>query len=250
MATQRQDRMKDRFSRQASQYATFRPRYPKELFDFIFSQVKTFDQAWDAGTGNGQSAVVLAERFSHVFASDISAKQLEQAPGRENVEYAVAGETTKLSDHSVDLVTVAQAIHWFDRKKFYHEVRRVAKPGAIVAVWAYSLLKVSQVIDPLIENFYKNVIGPYWDPERRLIDEQLKTIDFPFTEMKVPPFDMKLTWSLEELEGYLGTWSAVKKYEEAAKENPVPALMATIRGQNPSTPLSVSFPLFVRMGRI
>jgi len=242
--------MKDRFSDQASQYATFRPRYPRELFDFIFSHVKFFDQAWDAGTGNGQAAEVLAARFKKVLATDISQNQLDQAVSRENITYVVGGETTTLPNSSVDLITVAQAIHWFDREKFYNEVKRVARPGAVVVIWAYSLLKVSDEIDPLIGNFYKNVIGPYWDAERRLIDEQLKTIDFPFEEITVPAFAMRVDWTLEELEGYIGTWSAVRKYVTANKSNPVAALMTSIRKQRPAVPLSVSFPLFVRMGRI
>lgn len=242
--------MKDRFSNQASQYATFRPRYPKELFEFIFSQVSSFDQAWDAGTGNGQAAEVLATRFRKVHATDISQKQLEQAAPRENIMYALGGETCRLPDQSVDLVTVAQAIHWFDRPKFYEEVKRVAKPGAVIAVWAYSLLKVSQEIDPLVEHFYKDIIGPYWDAERKLIDEQLKTIEFPFDEVSVPSFAMTTTWTVDDLEGYFNTWSAVQNYMKAGHPNPVPDLMAKIRMQAATSPLAVSFPLFVRMGRV
>jgi len=241
--------LKDRFSDQALQYATFRPRYPKELYDFIFSHVKKFDQAWDAGTGNGQAAVVLAERFKSVLATDISQKQLDQAEQRANITYAVSGETCKLPDRSVDLITVAQAIHWFDRPKFYKEVNRVAVPGAILGVWVYGLLKVSSSIDPLLDHFYTKVVGPYWDPERRLIDEQLKSIDFPFDEISATALTMNFSWTLAELEGYLNTWSATQKFIADRSKNPVPELIESIRKVCPDESISVDFPVYLRMSR-
>lgn len=241
--------MKDRFSHHARQYATFRPRYPEALFDFIFGQVMTFDTAWDAGTGNGQAAEVLAIRFKQVYATDISPKQLEQAVIRPNITYEKAGERTTLPDHSVDLVTVAQAIHWFDRPKFYDEVKRVLRPGGLLAVWAYGLLRISPEVDPLIREFYSSVVGPYWDPERRLIDERLETIEFPFAEVKAPPFTMSFQWTFETLRGYLETWSATQKFVEVEKVNPVPALMQAIRERHPGEMMTVEFPLYVRMGK-
>lgn len=241
--------MKDRFSDIARQYSTFRPKYPKELYDFFFSHVQTFDLAWDAGTGNGQAAEVLAARFRQVYATDISSKQLEQAPARNNITYAIAGEKTLLKERSVDLITVAQAIHWFDRPKFYEEVKRVGRPGCVIAAWVYGLLKVSPDIDPLIEHFYKQVVGPYWDPERRIIDEELRTIDFPFNEIQSPRFVMTSIWTLKQLEGYLNTWSAVKNYRESTGNNPTQELMARIKGLD-NRKFTVTFPLFVRVGRV
>ncbi len=240
--------MKDRFSEHSSLYAAFRPRYPQELYDFIFGHVRSFDMAWDAATGNGQAASVLAGSFEKVVATDISAKQLEHAIRLPNVDYVLAGETTVLADHSVDLITVAQAIHWLDRHKFYLEVRRVAKPGAVVAVWVYGLLKASPAIDPLIEHFYTRVVGPYWDPERRLIDEQLKTIEFPFEEIKSPVFSMTYEWTPAELEGYLNTWSATQNYIIANRVNPVTKLMAEVSEVHAASRLKVHFPLFLRLG--
>lgn len=242
--------MKDRFSNHAHQYATFRPHYPKELYDFIFRQVNSFDLAWDAGTGNGQAAQVLAKRFRKVLATDISTKQLEQAVAMDNITYAVGGETTKLADHSVDLVTVAQAIHWFDRPAFYAEVRRVLKPGGIVAVWVYGLLRISPAVDLLIDDFYTRVVGPYWDPERKLIDEELRTIEFPFREIAVPAFNMQVEWTLAELEGYLNTWSATRKFIRDQSKNPVSALMDRVNSIAAVGNLSVTFPLFLRLGKI
>lgn len=242
--------MKDRFSEHAGQYAAFRPHYPQEFFNFIFSQITHFDLAWDAGTGNGQAAVALASRFRKVVATDISAKQLENASKAENISYKVSGEATTLPDHTVDLITVAQAIHWFDRDKFYGECRRVGKSGAIVAVWGYGLLRNNDVIDPIVDNFYRNVVGPYWDPERKLIDQELKTIAFPFEEIASPPFVMSYAWTLDEFRGYVGTWSAVHNHIKENGSDPVPELIAELepswgRGQR-----TVAFPLFLRLGKV
>lgn len=242
--------MKDRFSDQARQYAAFRPHYPKELYDFVFSHVKSFDLAWDAGTGNGQAAQVLATRFRKVLATDISARQLEQAVRKENIVYEVAGEATSLSDQSVDLVTVAQAIHWFNRPMFYREVRRVVKPGGILAVWTYGLLKVSPEIDPLIKDFYTRVVGPYWDPERKLIDEELKTVDFPFGEVATPSIHMRFDWSFGELVGYLNTWSATQKYIREHANDPVGELLRKTASGVSQEKFQIEFPLFLRLGVI
>ena len=242
--------MKDRFSGYARQYANFRPGYPAVLYDFVFSHVKTFDQAWDAGTGNGQAANVLASRFRKVLATDISAKQLEQAIRKENIVYQVAGETTPLPDQSVDLVTVAQAIHWFDRPAFYAEAQRVLKPGGVIAVWVYGLLKIAPEIDPLIHDFYTGVVGPYWDLERRLIDNELKTMEFPFEEITTPTFRMCFAWSPAELEGYLNTWSATQKFIRRNSRNPVDELMGKILSSASPDKFQIEFPLYMRVGKV
>lgn len=242
--------IKDRFSGQASKYAAFRPRYPQALYNFLFKQVKAFDMAWDAGTGNGQAAEEVAKRFKNVLATDMSAKQLEQATKLPNIRYEVAGETTNLPDRSVDLVTVAQAIHWLDRTKFTEEVKRVAKPGAVVAVWVYGLLKTSDDIDPLLRDFCNRVVGPYWDPERKIIDDELKSIEFPFIEFPVPQFSMTISWTLAELEGYLSTWSAVQKYMKAEGRDPVPEVIKGIGNVWKSEKAEMKFPLTCRMGII
>lgn len=220
------------------------------LYDFIYSHVKSFDLAWDAGTGNGQAAQVLARRFRNVLATDISARQLEQAVRKDNIVYEVAGETTRLTDQSVDLVTVAQAIHWFDRPTFYQEVNRVAKPGGVVAVWVYGLLKVSPEIDPLLRDFYTRIVGPYWDLERKLIDDELKSMEFPFEEIATPSFRMRFEWTLGELEGYLNTWSATQKFIGEKKTNPVNDLVNRIRSINWAEVYPVEFPLTLRLGKV
>lgn len=241
---------KDLFSSHATQYAAFRPTYPKELYAYLFSQVKNFDSVWDAGTGNGQVARDLSKKFKNVFATDISSKQIENAVCAENIFYSVAAETTSFPEKSFDLVCVAQAIHWFDREKFYNEVKRVAKRRALLAIWGYGLLNVDERIDPIIKEFYKNIVGPYWDKERRLIDEEYQTIAFPFDEIKAPPFSFSFEWSLEELHGYLTTWSAVQKFMKEKNYNPVDHLVEKIKPHWHTAKLTVDFPLFARIGTV
>jgi len=212
--------------------------------------VKNFDSAWDAGTGNGQVARDLSKKFKRVFATDISGKQIENAISTENIFYSVAAETTSFPEKSFDLICVAQAIHWFDREKFYQEVARVARPNSLLAIWGYGLLNIDTTIDPLIKDFYKNIVGPYWDKERRLIDEEYQTIRFPFTEIKTPTFSFSFQWSVEELHGYLTTWSAVQKFMKEKNFNPVDELIGKIKPHWHSTKLTVNFPLFTRIGTV
>ena len=241
--------MKDRFSKHASQYAQFRPVYPDELYQFIFSQVKNFTNAWDAGTGNGQAAHIVAKRFKKVFATDISSAQLEQAIYSDNIVYAVGAEEIDQPDSSIDLITVAQAIHWFNIEKFFTCAARVGTPDAVIAVWGYGLLRVNPVIDKYIDHFYLNVVGPYWDPERRLIDEHYKTIPFPFQEIEAPSFSFSFQWPLAQLEGYLNTWSAVRRFINTNQTNPVDTLITQLK-PHWLNQQEVTFPLFLRIGRI
>ncbi len=241
---------KDLFSNQANQYATFRPTYPTELYDFIFRHVQNFGTAWDAGTGNGQVARDLSKHFEKVIGSDISAKQLENAYQAENIFYFQTGETIMFSSKRFDLICVAQAIHWFDREKFYTEVKRVAKPNAVVAVWGYGLLSVNSEIDILINDFYVNIIGSYWDKERKLVDEEYKTISFPFSEIDSPTFSFSFPWTLEELQGYLNTWSSVQKYIHEHNSNPVENLISKVQPLWELEKMEIKFPLFLRLGRV
>lgn len=240
--------MKDRFSAQAKQYAFFRPQYPQELYAFIFRHVKAFDLAWDAGTGNGQAAAVIATSFNRVLATDISKNQLDNATRLDNVDYVEAGETTNLLAKSVDLITIAQAIHWFDRERFYNEVKRVAKPGAIIALWGYGLLSVGSEIDHLIHEFYAKVVGPYWDSERKLIDEAYHTLAFPFREIPNSGFQFNAVWSIDHLDGYLSTWSSVQRYIRENGHSPVPEWVEKIRAHWCPSRMHVTFEVFARVG--
>src|SRR5258705_2912822 len=191
--------MKDNFSRQADIYAKYRPAYPQELFDFLFRHINHKMSAWDCATGNGQTAKVLAKHFDKVFATDISPKQIDTAEQCPNIYYSVQpAEKTDFSDNSFDLVTVSQALHWFATDEYYSEVKRVSKPNSVFVAWSYSLLSVSPVIDDLVRSYYANVVGPYWDAERKYVDEEYRTIPFPFKEIMTPAFSMDYYWTIEE----------------------------------------------------
>ena len=240
--------MKDRFSKHADQYVQFRPAYPRELYEFIYLHLKQFDVAWDAGTGNGQAARELSKKFQKVFATDISDKQLLNAYRAENIFYSVANEKSSMAGQSVDLITVAQAAHWFDMKSFSEEVNRVLKPHGKLAVWGYGLLTINSSIDKVISLFYNTVIGIYWDQERRHIEDHYKSLYFPFKEISTPPFTISLLWTLEELKGYITTWSAVQKYISEKGDNPVDKLMLEIRTHWSGERQIVNFPVFLKLG--
>lgn len=243
--------MIDRFSNHAKQYAAFRPTYPEKLFEFIYSQLTSTQIAWDAGCGNGQVARELARRFEKVEATDISERQIENATKASNISYSLSpAEKTSFADGSFDLITVGQALHWFNIPAFYNEVRRVARPDAVLAVWGYSLLSIHPQMDPLVQEFYKYEVGPYWDKERRLVDERYQTIPFPFQEIEAPAFQFSFRWTVEELAGYLSTWSSVQKFIQAHHHNPVDDLMIRLKPLWVQEKYEVTFPLFVRMGKI
>lgn len=222
--------MKDNFSKQAALYAKYRPGYPEDLFTFITSFLKSRKLAWDCATGNGQSAVQLANYFEKVIATDISAKQLEQAEQKSNIIYKVApAEASGIDTGTVDLVTVAQAIHWFDFDQFYTEVKRVAAAEAHLAVWCYSLLRIDKNIDKIIDDYHFNKLATYWDAERKYVDEGYASIPFSFQKIDTPHFEMVKYWTLEDLQGYLETWSAWQKYLSVNNSNPVLPLIEMIR---------------------
>jgi len=242
---------KDYFSTQAAVYAAFRPHYPQEMFDFVLHHVPNRLSAWDCATGNGQVALVLARYFETVHATDISDKQLEQAPAADNIVYAISpAEKTAFKNDSFDLITVGQALHWFDRQKFYSEVNRVARKGAVIAVWGYSLLQIDPSIDAIIANFYNNTVGSYWDTARKLVEDEYRSIEFPFEGIKTPDFFIDVQWNLSHLAGYLESWSATQQYIQANDINPVPALMADLsKFWKEEEIKSVRFPLFLLLGR-
>lgn len=242
--------MKDRFSAHANQYAQFRPTYPPALYEFIYQQVQHFDAAWDCGTGNGQAARELSKKFKKVFATDLSTKQLENAYQAENIIYSIANEKSSFADNSVDLITVAQAAHWFNMKVFSEEVKRVSKPTGIVALWGYGLLSIHPEIDLLVHHFYTQIVDSFWDKERRHIDEHYKSLYFPFQEIQSPAFTISALWTLTQLEGYLTTWSAVQKYMAVHNRNPVDDLISQIKIHWKDERQTVNFPLFLKLGRV
>ncbi len=214
--------MKDNFSIQAKDYADYRPQYPPELFDFLYSHTSHFNKAWDCATGNGQIAVRLAEKFGQVFATDISQKQLMEAPRKSNIVYTTEqAEQSSFPDHSFDLISVAQAIHWFQFDAFYREVKRTILPGGLFAVIGYGLISIDAEIDPFIRHLYTEVTGPYWDAERKHIDQLYQTIPFPFAQLPAPEMTIRYWWTRAHFTGYLNTWSAVQHYIKKEGSHPI-----------------------------
>lgn len=244
--------MKDNFSTQSDKYAKYRPTYPSDLFEFLNFKIQDKHNAWDCGTGNGQVAFELAKTFDYVFATDISQSQIDNALQADNIFYSVQpAEKTDFDNGLFDLIIVAQAIHWFDFDRFYSEVRRTAKENALLCVVGYGKLEISKQIDNVIANFYNNVIGKYWDKERKYIDENYKTIPFPFDEIQTPKFLNTQNWTIEHLIGYLNTWSAVKHFVKQNGYNPIDKLQSEIEiiWGNEQTK-QVRFPLLLRIGKI
>lgn len=245
--------MKDIFSAYAGRYAQFRPVYPPELYDFLLSLLTDTALAWDVGTGNGQVASVLAKHFHHVIATDISQKQLDRAPQFNNITYQCEpAENTSIPNQTVDLITGAQAPHWFKLDDFYAEAKRVAKPNAILAFWCYSLLNITPELDSVIEEVYFNTLGDqYWDPERKLIDQGYQSILFPFEEICVPDMAIIVNWDLSQLMGYLNTWSAVQHYTNRNGINPLYQHLEKLEKLwGKTTVRTVKFPLHFRVGRL
>lgn len=205
---------KDYFSKQAGDYARYRPRYPEALFTYLASLCPHHDTAWDCATGNGQVALSLTQHFQQIYATDASEKQIAQTFAHDRVHYTIApAEASQLPDRSMDLITVGQALHWFNLDNFYLEVRRVAKPTAILAVWCYDLLQIPQApasIQAALQAYY-DLTNPFWPPERELVNQQYQTIPFPFTEIVAPAFSMQIEWTIDHLLGYLFTWSATQR---------------------------------------
>ncbi|MBZ0144608.1 MAG: class I SAM-dependent methyltransferase [Rhodocyclaceae bacterium] len=243
---------KDHFSAQAADYARFRPNYPAELFAWLAGIAPARGAAWDCGTGNGQAAVGLATHFDSVIATDPSADQLANAQPHPKVSFRrTAAESSGLDAASIDLLTVAQAIHWFDLALFYAEARRVLKPGGIIAVWTYTLLDVEAGVDALIADFYRNVVGPYWPPERRMVDDRYRSLSFPFEPVAAPAFSITTEWSRDDLLGYLGTWSATRAFMKDKGVDPLPALerrLATLWPDRDRKKM-LRWPLHMRAGR-
>jgi ubiquinone/menaquinone biosynthesis C-methylase UbiE len=244
---------KDLFSNQASLYAQYRPGYPPELFGYILQHVKDKQQAWDCATGNGQAAVELAKYFDKVMATDISEKQLQQAQPHEKITYSMAtAEQTPFGDDSFDCITVAQAYHWFKFDAFGKEIKRVAKSGAIVAIWGYSLVVCEEEgLNSIINTFYRETVGAYWDKERRYIDEHYTTVPFPYEPLPAIEFQINVQWNRQQLIGYFNTWSSVQHFIKANGYNPVNELAGLIaaawqRDDNKS----FYFPLFLKLGRV
>jgi SAM-dependent methyltransferase len=244
-------KFKDHFSKQAADYAIFRPGYPQELFTYLGRIAPSRQFAWDCGTGSGQAAVELASVFDRVIATDASENQIANAQPHEYVEYRVApAENSGIQSGTIDLIMVTQALHWFDLDLSYAEARRVLKPIGVLAASAYNLLHINPAIDEVVNRYYFEVVGPFWPPERKLV-EQFADLPFAFHEIAPPKFEMTAQWNLDHLLGYLRTWSSTQRFIAAKGTDPLEQITNHLRNAwgEPQQTRSVTWPLVVRIGR-
>ena len=243
---------KDHFSTQAKLYAKYRPHYPHELYDFLFSIVPGLKLAWDCATGNGQVAVQLAKRFEQVIATDASESQINNATPAERVTYKVEpAEKTSFANQSVELITVAQALHWFDHDRFFAEVKRVLAPCGIIAVWTYEHFMLPAIPDRLVLKYHDEILKGFWPPERKHVGTRYEDIPFPFEEIETPPFQMKHRWKFEQLLGYLGSWSASQNFYEAKGYNPLDEIRDELLSHwgNPEETKEITWNIPIKVGR-
>lgn len=241
----------DHFSAQAPTYAKARPTYPRELFAELARLAPGHTLVWDCGAGNGQASVGLAEFFERVVATEPSAAQLAEAAPHPRVSYVQSAELAPgIADGAADLVTAAQAAHWFNREVFYAEARRVLRPGGVVALWCYGICEVDPAIDALIRHFYTEAVGPFWPPERRHPETGYREFDFPFSEFEFPRVAMTHEWSAAEFADYLRSWSAVARYRKTRGADPVHQLEPSLAAVWGPGRRRVVWPLSGRIGRV
>lgn len=247
-------KFKDHFSQRAALYAVYRPHYPDSLFTYLAGLTSGHELALDCGTGNGQAAVALAEHFARVVATDPSSAQLANATPHANVEYQVAAaDHSELPPQSVDLVTAAQALHWFNAPAFFAEAKRVLKRAGVVAVWGYGdPILDTDSLQRLLHTFNRVKLEPYWSAERQILLDGYRTVDFPFAELTPPKFELRARWTLAELTGYLRTWSATASYIERHGLDPVSELEGALAAEwgDPADHREIRWPLHLRVGRM
>ncbi len=246
-------KFKDHFSGHAGDYAAFRPGYPPELFQWLAQAAPSRDTAWDCACGSGQAARPLAGFFRKVYATDASDRQIASAHAPENVQFAVAAAgASGLADASVDLICVAQALHWFDTEAFFREAGRVARDGAVLAVWMYGSTRVEGIDDAVFDEFEHETVGRYWPPERRWIDLGYANVTLPGSEIPVPAFNMRQDWPLDRLLGYIGSWSATRRYRAATGRDPIPGLRRRVAPEwgVPAQLRALAWRLVVRASRL
>ncbi len=243
----------DHFGAVSSHYADTRPTYPLALYEWLSTLCDRSDVVWDCGAGSGQASRALADYFGHIIATDASAKQIGQAEPHQKIEYRVASaEESGLAGGSVDLVTVAQALHWFDFDRFFSEVNRVLKPEGILAVWSYGRQLIQgHEVNEVFQRFYSEIVGPYWPPERLYVEQGYRSIQFPFPLIDAPPFEMKVGWEMGQLVSYVRSWSATASFIKATGVDPVPEFEAELGAVwgDPAVVRSVEWPLTVLVGK-
>jgi SAM-dependent methyltransferase len=240
------------FSKQSDQYAEHRPRYPKGIFQYLVGLCGEREHAWDCGCGNGQASLQLSKYFSNVIATDVSESQIENALSMPNVTFRCEpSESTSITGGSVNLVVVAQALHWFDFEQFFEEVHRVCKPNGLFSAVTYNLCRVNDAVDQVIDDLYWDTLQGYWPDRRKYVDSAYSDIDFPFEMLPVKVFDMRLDWPVQQFIAYLKTWSGVKAYEEKNRVNPIDEIEhQIIDAWSADNVISVNWPVTVVAGRM
>src|SRR5262245_3297721 len=243
---------KDHFSRQSAAYSRHRPGYPDELIEFVVASAPDRALAIDCATGNGQAALQLAPHFDSVLAVDGSETQIANARKHARVRYAVAtAECLPVPSGIASLVVAAQAVHWFDFDRYYAECRRVLKPRGVVAAWTYELFRFDSALDAMLYDFYADEVGAYWPPERRYVEQGYRTLPFPFVEERSPVFELVTHWTLDDVLGYLASWSAVQRYKDARGRDPLVAFGARLAHAWPAEPVArLRWPIHLRLGRV
>ncbi len=243
----------DHFSSHASSYATFRPRYPAALGSIIAAHAQGVECVVECGAGNGQLSHQLVQHFNHVVATDASAQQISHAKPHPRISFQVANASAlPLADHSVDAVTVAQAVHWFALDAFYDEVRRVSKPGGLLALITYAEAELDGEVQRLLHQFNRITLAPYWPKERLLVETGYRTLPFPFTQIEVEPLTMEAHWSFHQFVGYVQTWSAVRALEKAGKDVLMQQFSAELKEAwgDPQTIRAIRWPVTLKFGRV
>jgi SAM-dependent methyltransferase len=239
------------FSRWAKSYAEARPGYPPELFAHLAALVERHDLAWDCGTGSGQAARGLVEHFDRVIATDRAQGQVAQAEPHPRIEYCVApAEDSGIAAGSVDVISVAQALHWFDFEAFFAEARRVIRPGGVLAAYAYHLTRIAPEIDEIVERFYWDVVRPHFPQGTQYVDKSYTTIDFPGDPLPEVTFTGAVHWTLAQFLAFVETWSGARRYIEVNSDNPVEALAPQLAELWGKDARRVEFPLFVKAVRL
>lgn len=239
----------DYFSNQADYYARYRPHYPVELYEYLFGHVEKFNCAWDCGTGNGQVASVLVKKFKKVIATDISAKQIEKAILHERIDYQVADEANVQFNQPVDLVCIAQAIHWMDLEKLRIRLSQVTHSNSIISYWGYHLVQINEKLNTMVADFHNNTVGDYWPEERKLLLNYYRDIPFNLHNEQKVNFHYSANWTLSHFLGYLNSWSSVQQFIKKNGYNPVDDFKTLIEPFWKGSQL-VTFPIFLTLGKL
>ena len=246
------DNFKDNFSKHSDIYLKYRPHYPVGLFSYLSSLTAQHDLAWDCGTGNGQAAIALTGFYDIVVATDPSGQQINNAIPHHKVCYKVEkAEHSSIPSHTADLLTIANALHWFDFDLFYKEANRVLKPGGIIAAWCYEVPTISPAINPILRHYHDHTLNNYWQPENRLVEKGYATLTFPYDIIDAPIFYCEKDMCLDDLIGYLNTWSATQRHIAATGTNPTNELKVMLEKVwgDAKTIKNVSWRLFLKVGR-